>query len=205
MTKATFPNNRTNTMSYSIPISLLRQYCFCPRIPYFQELLKLNPPRPEWVKQGEILHQKQATIFKHRTLKRFSLESAQQQFEVFVQSDYFHLHGIIDSTLTTDSHLYPIEIKLSGNKPTKGQIMQLTAYAMVAKQQFDLVCNKGFILFGQKGKTFPINIDYSMEKKVMKISQNILNDLEKSCLPDSSATATQCTQCEYLNHCNDRN
>lgn len=192
-------------MSYSLPISLLRQYCFCPRIPYFQELLRLNPTRPEWVKQGEILHQKQAAVFKHRTLKRFGLEKADQQFEVFVKADNLALHGIIDSLLITDDCFYPIEIKLSGIKPTKGQIMQLTAYAMVAEKQYNLACDKGFILFDKNGKTHPIKIDDKMRKKVLDVRDKITTDLAKSYLPDSSATPAQCTQCEYLNYCNDRN
>jgi CRISPR-associated exonuclease Cas4 len=58
-------------MSYSLPISLIRQYCFCPRIPYFQELLKLNPKRPQWVKQGEKLHQQQQKVFKHRVKQNY--------------------------------------------------------------------------------------------------------------------------------------
>ena len=192
-------------MSYSLPIHLLRQYCFCPRIPYFQELLKLNPPRPQWVKQGEALHNKQAQVFKHRTLKRFGLENAEQRFEVFVQSESLQLHGIVDSLLISESHCYPIEIKLSGNKPTKGQIIQLAAYAIVVRQQFELVCDKGFVLLGEKGKTYPVEVDSDMEKQVLKIRDRIFNDLEKSYTPDSSATPAQCTQCEYLNYCNDRN
>jgi CRISPR-associated exonuclease Cas4 len=93
-------------MSYSLPISLIRQYCFCPRIPYFQELLKLNPKRPQWVKQGEELHQKQQKVFKHRTLKRFNLEHAIQTFDEFVTSDSFALHGVVDSFLNDEENIY---------------------------------------------------------------------------------------------------
>lgn len=191
-------------MSYSLPISLLRQHCFCPRIPYFQELLKLNPSRPEWVKQGQALHAKQPQVFKHRALKRFGLEDAEQRFEVFVESESLQLHGIVDCLLIGKSHIYPVEIKLAGSKPTKGQIVQLTAYAIVVRRQFDLICDQGFILLGEKGKTYPVTIDAPAEKKVVEIRDKIFNDLEKSCLPDSPATPAQCTQCEYLNHCNDR-
>lgn len=192
-------------MSYSLPISLLRQYCFCPRIPYFQELLKLNPPRPEWVKQGEDLHQQQEKIFKHRTLKRFDLEKAKQKFNLFVSSDNFSLHGLVDSVLINTEQIYPIEFKLGGKKPTKGQILQLTAYGMLLVEKYRLPCEKGFILYENKGKTHTIQFTSERQNQVINTRDKILNDLEKSYLPDSPATPAQCTQCEYLNHCNDRN
>lgn len=192
-------------MSYSLPISLIRQYCFCPRIPYFQELLKLNPARPQWVRQGEDLHQKQEKVFKHRTLKRFNLEQAQQKFNIFVSSESFALHGLVDSILVNETHIFPIEFKLGGNKPRKGQVLQLTAYAMLLEEEYRLSCPTGFILYESKGKTHHIEFTPKQQKQVIEIRDKIFNDLEKSYLPDSSATPAQCTQCEYLNHCNDRN
>ncbi len=192
------------TMSYSLPISLIRQHCFCPRIPYFQELLKLNPPKPVWVKQGEDLHKGQEKIFKHRTLKRFNLVQAKQEFNVFVSADDLQLHGVVDSLLTSSKEIYPIEFKLSGHRPAKGQILQLTAYAMVAGYQYNLPCRQGFILFENRGKTHPIVFKLKDKEQVIVIRDHILNNLEKSYLPDSPATPAQCTQCEYLNLCNDR-
>ena len=205
MTNKTFPNAQSVTMSYSLPINLIRQYCFCPRIPYFQELLKLDPPRPLWVKQGEDFHLKQEKVFKYRTLKRFHLEQAKQEFNVFVSADNLQLHGVIDSVLLSADAIYPIEFKLNGYKPNKGQILQLTAYAMVATQKYDLPCDKGFILYTNKGKTNPIVFKSKDKEQVIFIRDRILDNLEKSYLPDSPATPAQCTQCEYLNHCNDRN
>jgi hypothetical protein len=35
---------------------------------------------------------------------------------------------VVDSFLNDEENIYPIEFKLSGNKPMKGQILQLTAY-----------------------------------------------------------------------------
>ena len=194
-----------NIMSYSLPISLIRQYCFCPRIVYFQELLKLNPPRPQWVKQGEKLHKNQQKVFKHRTLKRFGLENALQEFDVFVSSDTLNLHGIVDSILLNTTNVYPLEFKLPGLRPMQGQILQLVAYGILLAEKYNLLCEKGFILYEAKGKTQVIKFNKKQAQQVKNIRNKIFNDLEKSYLPDSPATKFQCTQCEYLNHCNDRN
>lgn len=67
-----------------------------------------------------------------------------------------------------------------------------------------LLCKTGFILYENKGKTHSIEFTKERQKQVIEIKEKILDDLEKSYLPESPATPVQCTQCEYLNHCNDR-
>lgn len=191
-------------MLYSIPIHLLRQYSFCERIPNFQELLKLNPPRPQWVKQGEELHKKQQKVFKNRTLKRFGLEAAKQDFNITVDSSSLQLHGIVDSVLITDEQIYPIEFKLAGKKPTKGQLLQLTAYGMLLEKTYKLPCKTGFILYEERGKTHTVNFTEKSKQQVKNVRNKIIKGLENALMPHSSATASQCTQCEYLNYCNDR-
>ncbi len=86
----------------------------------------------------------------------------------------------------------------------KGQILQLTAYGLLLQEKYDLPCQMGFILYETRGKTHQINFDEKRIQQVMIIRDKILNDLENSYMPDSPATPAQCTQCEYLNHCNDR-
>ena len=191
-------------MFYSLPIHLLRQHCFCERIPNFQELLKLKPPRPQWVKQGEQLHQKQQKVFQNRTLKRFGLEKAEQEFEVTVTSQYLQLHGIVDSILITEEQVYPIEFKLAGKKPTKGQLLQLTAYGMLLEKEYKRPCKTGFILYEEKGKTYTVNFTEDDKNQVLKVRDKIIKGLGTALMPNSSASASQCTQCEYLNYCNDR-
>ena len=191
-------------MSYSLPVSILVQFYFCPRIPYFQELLKVQPIYPQWVQQGQIFHDRQKKIFQHRTLKRFGLQKAKQRFNIQIQSSKLQLHGILDSLLVTENSVFPVEFKLREQKPAKGQIIQLTAYTMMIEEQMKIFCQKGFILAGKKGKCYPIEITDSYRNEVLQTRDKILLQFDKSYLPDSSASSSQCVQCEYLNYCNDR-
>ena len=191
-------------MSSSLPISLLRQHCFCPRIPYFQELLGIMPSYPIWVKQGEDYHRQQPNLAKHRSLKRYDLEGAEQVFNIPVSSEKMGLHGILDSLLITNTHIYPVEFKLSGHRPTRGQLIQCIAYGIVAEDQFQKTCTKGFMLFGKNSKINIVEINDETRAKVFETRDAIKQNLDKSYRPDSSASYAQCGQCEYLNHCNDR-
>ena len=66
------------------------------------------------------------------------------------------------------------------------------------------LCQTGFILYESKGKTHQINFDKKRIQQVIIIRDKILSDLDNSYMPDSPATPSQCTQCEYLNYCDDR-
>jgi CRISPR-associated exonuclease Cas4 len=196
--------NPNATMSFSLPVHLLRQHRFCPRVPWFQELLNFKPPQPQWVRQGVAFHQHQESVFRHRTLKRFGLEQASKHFHLPVQSGRWQMHGIVDCALETETAVYAVEIKMAGRKPAKGHILQVVAYGLLLADMRAKPCPRAFVVIEQRGKTWPVEIMPSHIDQVIRIRNEILNNLERACMPDSAATDAQCTQCEYLNHCNDR-
>ena len=110
-----------DTDSFSVPVSLLRQYAFCPRIPFFYLIRNLHPPFRPWVKQGLGFHEKTQMLAKRR-----------------------------------------------------------------------------------KGKTLRIEFSEEIREKVRVITQKILTDCEEALMPSTAASDKQCSQCEYLNFCNDR-
>src|SRR3989344_8100597 len=96
---------------YSLPVHLLRQHVFCPRIPYFIEGLGITPEAPLWVQQGQDYHARQEQLSRDRTLKRFGLEHATRQFRVHLSSTRLGTHGIADALLETATEVYPVEFK----------------------------------------------------------------------------------------------
>ena len=204
MTIRSFRASQQHMKSYSLPISLIRQYLFCPRIPYYQEIMRLNPARPIWVKQGNEYHQQQQRLFKDRTLKRFGLNTAKLSFNVEVNHEELGIHGIADCFIETPDKIYPVEFKLYGNKPTKSQIYQTIAYGLALAHTLQKPFDTAFILFEKKGKTHKIDVNNKLKQKVINQIDKIQNMLKDGNKPDSSASQQQCTQCEFVNYCNDR-
>ena len=191
-------------MSFSLPVHLLRQHLFCPRVPWFQELLNFRPPQNQWVRQGMEFHERQREIFRHRTLKRFGLHAAQRHFHYPVRSKHKRLHGVVDCVLETENEVFAVEIKLAGRSPSRGTILQVAAYAMLLPEAMGKPCRKAFVVLQRRGKTWPVTIDTERINEVEQVRDQILANLHAARFPDSSATETQCCQCEYLNYCNDR-
>jgi len=60
--------------TYKIPVYLIRQYLFCPRVVYFLELLNIPKQTPIWVKEGEEFHKSISKLLKRRTLSKFGVK-----------------------------------------------------------------------------------------------------------------------------------
>lgn len=190
--------------TYKLPIHLIRQYIFCPRVVYFLEVLNIPKVSPVWVKEGENHHKKQAELFKRRTLSRFHLENALFKSNINLSYEDFNFYGICDGLIISDKNIYPVEIKLHGTKPTKAQKMQLIAYGILAEKIYEKDFNLGFILFEKNAKTIPIEVDEKQKKELIVLVEKIIEMIKKEKLPYSDATEEKCTQCEFENYCNDR-
>ena len=189
--------------TYSLPVHLIRQYLFCPRVVYFLELLNIPKVVPIWVDEGSFHHDKQTFLINRRTLQKFDLLSAKKSFNVHLKSESLHIHGQVDGLLESEEEIYPIEIKLSG-KPTFSHQMQLCAYGLALSEQSGKKFEKGFLVYGEKGKTYAILCDDEKREKVKELIKKIITILESQKMPNSSASEYQCSQCEFLNYCNDR-
>lgn len=192
--------------SDSVAVSMIRQYCFCPRVVYFTWILGHKPAMPKWVAQGERYHLRTEMLNKRRNLSRYKLNSADASLrhDIHLSCDALSLHGICDAVIETDEKVYPLEFKLDLERVYRGQIMQVVAYGMLLEHHYNKQCDMGFILHGEKGKTYQVHIDNAMRNDVKKIIIAINMMGETALLPHSSASAKQCIQCEFLNLCNDR-
>lgn len=196
--------NQTDMDSFSIPISMLRQFCFCRRIPYFILVRELQPPRGPWVQKGVDIHSYISKLLKRRDLNKLGiLGKYDYKHNVRLFSQELGLHGICDSLFFTENELIPAEIKSGRFSRSDSAIVQLVAYAMVAEEQFQKHIKQGLIFYEER-KTAVIEITQNERQRVKKIVHMIMDDCIRSLMPPTSASIPQCSQCEFLNFCADR-
>ena len=190
-------------MLSSVPVNLIRQWCYCPRVVYYMELMDIPVHRPAWVKQGEDFHRLEEKLWQRRNLSRFRLTSGKIHHNLAMRSEKLGLHGIVDMAVETDEAVYPVEFKLSPSNKKRGDILQLTAYAMLLEKHFGKSSLVGFL--AGKGKILhTIDVDRARQQDVMAVVDAIIGMLQRGLKPESSATVVQCCACEYVNFCNDR-
>lgn len=189
--------------SSSIPISLFRQFLFCPRIIYFQEIMGLHVPMPLWTKQGDHHHKKQVLLSKERTLKRFDLNEGKMHFDVTLESNNYGIHGVCDAIIETAEEVVPIDFKLTSSVQ-RGHLFQLLGYALCAEEKYQKKSQIGFILTGEKAKANVVEFTPELKASFYRMLKNVETILNSGFLPETSANEHQCGQCEYFNFCNDR-
>lgn len=188
----------------SLPASLLRQHAFCPRIPYYNEVMQLNPGDRLWQQQGVDLHQRQVMLDRRRGLSRYGVGEVIHHHNLALKSEALALHGICDALLESATKVYPVEFKMRAPRITRGMLLQLAAYGMMAEEQYGKAADIGFILVGDRGETKRCYLDAKAKEQVLLAIEQIGDHLSSPLLPASSASAYQCGQCEYLNFCADR-
>lgn len=188
---------------FSVPVNLIRQWCYCPRKVYYFELTDFKVEYPTWVKQGETFHRLEEELWRRRNLSRFNLRRGETHHNLTIQNDELRLHGIVDMAIETDEAVYAAEFKLSATRKKRGDQLQLVAYAMLLEKHFSKPSPVGFLV--GKGKVLhTIDIDVDNRRDVMEVANQIRSMLQRGLKPESSATVAQCCACEYVNFCNDR-
>jgi CRISPR-associated exonuclease Cas4 len=173
-------------------------------LPHLFEKYCKEQDKAFFVKEGEDYHKSQEKLFKRRTLSRFNLENADFWQNVNLSYSDLNFYGICDALIISDTNIYPIEIKLHGQKPTKAQKMQLIAYGILAQQIYNKKFELGFITFEKNAKTIPIKVEENIKLELIDLVEKIIKMIKIENLPYSSAEDEKCTQCEFLNYCNDR-
>lgn len=193
------------TKSFSVPVAMLRQYCFCPRIVFFQEVQGLAPAEPPWVRQGVDAHRRVAMLEKRRGLRRLGLDAGERRFDVPLCSERLGLHGIADGVVIGDGWVAALEFKPEISRVRPAHWVQAVAYGMLAEEQFARPLRCVALLYGPRGQTAVCAGDLAAEKARAAATVAAVRRLLASPLPPpSDAAPDKCAQCEYFNFCNDR-
>lgn len=188
----------------TLPVSIIRQHCFCPRIPVFLEIYKLHPATPLWVKEGLSYHEKREKLSKYKPFKTIFSEKNNIKFSQYLKSEKYRIHGIIDCLILKQDEIIPVEFKIKFNSSNKGSIIQLCAYSLIITEQYKQNINYGYIISEKYAKISNIIFSNEIQKQTLKKIDEVFQNLNSGLLPHSSATEAQCSQCEYINYCNDR-
>lgn len=187
----------------SIPISYVRQYLFCPRIPWYKHVMSFEPPEQGWVTQGKRWHEGQISKYKRRI--HHDIEQPREHIiEAYVKSVKLGVHGFIDELIIGNDKCIVIEYKVDKGKPTLSQKLQLIAYAIAAEETYKIEVIRCVLLKGDAKKQYPIILTNALKLQLLNTLSQLRKVLGNHRLPYSSASYAKCDQCEYQRYCNDR-
>lgn len=186
-----------------IAISHLRQFLFCPRIPWFKQVMCFEPPEQGWVSQGKRWHQAQSPRHRRR-VSRYLDGEVIHQTDVYVFSEVLGIHGYVDELISNGEQAVVIEYKVDKQKPSLAQKLQLIAYSVCVEESLNLEVVAAVLLKGEATKQYKVEVSTDSKAVLLQTLSKLQRVLASHRMPESSASEPQCNQCEYLRYCNDR-
>lgn len=188
-----------------IPINLIRQYVFCPRIVYYNLLTNIKPIYPRQVSLGEEYHELQEELSKNRKFIKLNINYKEVLLDTYIENEELNLCGKLDLLFICEKEIIPVEFKWTDNrKPSYSHILQLYGYGLIASKEYKKDFTKSIISYSNNMKIFNIKITDKIKDDFLKILKAIEQVERNNILPNSNADDKKCSQCEYLNFCDDR-
>ena len=189
------------TMVFSV--TDLKQYFYCPRIPYFTYVQPVRRKVTAAMERGADEHERLERLEPRRTVKRYGLEGAERRFRVRLFSPTIGLSGQLDLLLVTENSCFPVEFKHTRNRPGANHRMQLSAYAMLAEEEYETKVETGFFCVSPENLLIPAAITDDDRRAVSEAVGGMRHMVLAEHWPDATKERGKCVSCEWRNFCND--
>lgn len=189
----------------SFTVTDLRQYTYCPRIPYYSYVVPLQRPVTRKMQEGIEVHAEQGERERRRNLSKYGLKGqAERHEDVWLSSARLGLSGRLDMVLTTDDEAIPVEYKNGRGPVGVNHRVQLTAAALLVEERWGLPVRRAFVHFVPTGRHSEVPITDELRARVEVALAALRDMVERETMPPPTPVLGRCTECEFRRFCNDR-
>ncbi|OGH57623.1 MAG: CRISPR-associated protein Cas4 [Candidatus Lindowbacteria bacterium RIFCSPLOWO2_12_FULL_62_27] len=193
----------TPAASDIVTVSDLKQFAFCPRIPYFSRVMPIRPPATELMERGQRLEEEFRRLEVRRSLGRYGWDRATRHFSVYAMSESCGIAGRIDLALERDDAVAIVDVKASGGFVGDNHRMQAAAYQVLAGEHFGKPCIGAFMYFLDRRCVERLEPDAAWNERLRRAIDTIRAMSTTHDFPPATAHRKACEQCEYRNFCGD--
>lgn len=183
-------------------ITDLKQYMYCPRVFYYHTCLPDVRPITYKMQAGIEAHETEPKRAARRSLEVVGAPDGTRHFEVAVQSLTLGLTGRLDEVIETPTECIPVDYKLARQAGEHFKI-QLTAYAMLLEEQFQVKVKRGLLYLIPLRKSLDVPITPALRQKVMQALEEMRRIAMTEWMPTPPSNHRQCVDCEFRRFCND--
>lgn len=194
----------TDQTVLSITASDILEYLYCPRFIYFENYLDI-PQHEEKrfkVQKGRDVHEDKQRI--NPDYLRKKLRCIKRESSVYLSSAR-GIRGIVDEILfLDDGSAAPLDYKYAEYKDRtfKNHKYQLTFYAELIREYFQVPVNRGFIVYTRsRNKLIEVPITERMYSELDSIIRDLLDVVQKGVYPKPTKYKARCGDCCYRNIC----
>jgi len=167
--------------SFEVPVTLIKQYVFCPRIPYFVLVLGYKERITENMLEGLKYHAKRTK-------------------GVYLRSEKLGIHGFVDEIIECGGYYKVVEYKsVKFNKKTlKQHLYQAVAYALLVEENFGRVLS---VVLKYKNRELEFPVTRELKDYVKRVISRIKKIAKDGVPPQARIDARKCRNCGYIRIC----
>lgn len=191
--------------SITITPSEVLEYNFCPRFIYFMFCLGIKQHEDKRFKvlKGREIHEEKFRVNQGYLRKKIGV--IDKKSNIYICSDKLKLRGQIDEVLFLKNGTAAIlDYKYAEYKEKmfKTHKMQITQYALLVEEKYNVSVNKGFVCYTRsKNYLHEIDITKLDKQKAKEVITEIFDIIINEKYPKSTKNKAKCTDCCYRNIC----
>jgi CRISPR-associated exonuclease Cas4 len=189
---------------FLLPVSLIRQYQYCPRVPYWSYCVPLHRPTTYKMQEGALQHEHTAELEERRSLRAYGLTEGVRHFGVSLISPELGMRGKMDMIIELPDEVIPVEWKHT----ERGELMvshryQLAMYALLSEARFGKPARRCFVYLIPLKRAVDVPILDGMRRYAHRIAGELREMLLNERMPPPTARRGRCRDCEFRRFCND--
>src|SRR5881397_2176943 len=188
-------------VSCDFRVTDLKQFAYCPRIPFYQHVMGFHGKQTYKMEQGKAAQNAIESLEKRRRFREYGLSGGTRHFGISLYSRQLGISGKLDLLIETVDACYPVDFKYTTGRPHHNHLLQLAGYSLLITEHFSKPVPAGFIFIITDDITFRFPITDALLSEV-RVSLSTMHDsIEREIFPEPTAVRARCTDCEYRNFC----
>lgn len=193
---------------FTLRVTDLKQYTYCPRILYYHTVLPAVRPVTYKMEAGIDAHTGVQRREKRRSLRTYGLQSGQRRLNLPLFSTTLGLSGELDLLIETEEELIPVDFKnarLRGRRPGDNFRLQLTAYGRLLEETWpgEQAVRRGFLYFIPEREAVTVSFTAALRRRLDDALHEMKAIALEQRVPPSTKRRRRCVDCEFRRFCND--
>lgn len=194
-----------------LEVTDLKQYVYCPRIPFYRYCLPAIRPVTYGMRAGIESHREEQLREERRSLRAYGLARGERVFDLRFRSEQLGLVGRLDMAIrlaaaegdTAAPEAIVVDYKLTDGKAGPHFQLQLAAYALLLEEAWALPVRRAFLYSIPLRRAEEIPITPALRRKVPHAVQAVRAMVFEERLPAPPSNRARCVTCEFRRFCND--
>ena len=192
-----------NERQVELTVMDLKQWAYCPRIPYYHHVMPVEFARTYKMERGRDVEAAVQAMEKRRGFRRYGLERGKRRFGMWLHSASLRLVGKLDLLVITQDAAYPVDFKDTDGGVRYNHRIQLAAYAMIVEEALTIPVPIAFVYLVPSRQLVRVPIGDRERDEVIRAVGKMRRVVQDEDLPEPTPVRARCTACEFCNYCAD--